>query len=186
MFRAAPIAASRVVEEAGNERRASPGVHVAIAQRGGLAGTAMKWRTAERGFLVSRGVAAQPAGGRKARSAVAASRARRSRLPVRHAKSRTRWARSVRDDEKGIGQNVASMPTPTRDRRTIRRPFSALFKAAQQRDREAPTMAGHPTISSCKTRDWSELGRRQSECSVPLTTEQMLRRFCVGTAPRGR
>jgi len=75
------------VEETGNDRRASrrdrnemedggPGLSC-LARNGGAA-----------------------ARGRKFRHAVATSRARRSRLPVRHAKSRPRWASSVRDDGK--------------------------------------------------------------------------------------
>ena len=100
MFRAAPIAASMAVEETGNDRRASP--------RGPRCACAMGWACRDRNEMEDGGTGLScfarndgAAGrGRKFRSAVATSRARRSRLPVRHAKSRPRWASSVRDDGK--------------------------------------------------------------------------------------
>lgn len=103
MFRAAPIAASMAVEETGNDRCASP--------RGPRCACAMGWARRDRNemedgrtglscFARNGGVAGR---GRKFRTAVATSRARRSRLPVRHAKSRPRWASSVRNDGKRNG-----------------------------------------------------------------------------------
>ena len=129
--------------QTGLDRR---GVHTCIARNGGAA-----------------------ARGRKFRPAVATSRARRSRLPFRHAKSRPRWASSVRDDEKRNrprhGEHAHRHPSRTHNRQID----LGRVQGSPNAGSENPALlASHQHASGVRTRDQKKESRHPSECGLRL------------------
>jgi hypothetical protein len=158
MFRAAPIAASMAVEETGNDRRASRRDRNEMEDGG----------TGLPCFARNDGAAGR---GRKFRPAVATSRARRSRLPVRHAKSRPRWASSVRDDGKrnrrGHGEHA--------HRHLLQAPYRQIDLVTTQGSPSVESgspalLASHQHVSGVRTRDRIKENGNQSERGIPLTS----------------
>lgn len=166
MFRAAPIAASMAVEETGNDRRASRRDRNEMEDGGtGLSCIARNGGAAVRG--------------RKFRPAVATSRARRSRLPVRHAKSRPRWASSVRYD----GKRNRPRRGEHADYHPLEAPHRQIDLVAVQGSPIAGSgtpalLASHLTISGDRTRDRKEENRHTCESGIPLQGARLLRGFC--------
>ena len=170
MFRAAPIAASMAVEETGNDRRASRRDRNEMEDGGtGLSCSARNGGAAGRG--------------RKFRPAVATSRARRSRLPVRHAKSRPRWASSVRYDGKRNrperGGHADGHPVQAHNRQ--------IDLGAVQGDPIAGSsipalLACHLPVFGDLTRDRKRESRHPVECGLPPKAERQFPGSCSGTA----
>lgn len=170
MFRAAPIAASMAVEETGNDRRASRKGRNEMEDGG----------TGLSCFARNGGAAAK---GRKFRPAVATSRARRSRLPVRHAKSRPRWASSVRYD----GKRNRPRRGEHADYHPLQAPHRQIDLVTEQ---GSPTdgsgipalLASHLPIFGDRTRDRKRENRQRSESGIPLQGARLLPGLCSSTA----
>ena len=158
MFRAAPIAASMAVEETGNDRRASR------RDRNEM-------EDGETGLSCSARNGGAAGRGRKFRPAVATSRARRSRLPVRHAKSRPRWASSVRYDGKRNrperGGHAACHPLQAHNRQIDLDTVQGRVIAGS---RTQALLASRLPTSGVQSSDRKSESRHRSECDVPLTS----------------